>query len=109
MKRGRYAVLSTKTKIWRSVILTLVAIGLVSKLITDTILFLGILAAVVLIWYLYRHPPRWLIRLSHPSTPAMARKSRATTQKEKLRERKKRRFRVINGNGNRSSNKTKMP
>ncbi len=76
--------LSTKTKIWRSVILALVAIGLVSMLITDTILFLGILAAVVLIWYLYRHPPRWLIRLSHPSTPAMARGNPGPPPKRKI-------------------------
>ncbi|MFD1395186.1 intracellular growth attenuator family protein [Kroppenstedtia eburnea] len=101
--------MSTRTKIWRSVILTLVAIGLIVMLITETTLFLGILAAVILIWYLYRRPPRWLIRLSHPQAASPARKPGASTRKAKLRERKKRRFRVIDGNGNRSSNKTKMP
>ncbi|GGA39863.1 hypothetical protein GCM10007416_11050 [Kroppenstedtia guangzhouensis] len=96
--------LSTRTKIWRSVILALVAIGLVAMLINETILFLGVLAATILIWYLYRRPPRWLIRLSHPQTASPTwGKPRASTSKSKSRERKKRRFRVIDGNGNRSS------
>lgn len=105
--------LSTRQKIWRSVILILVAIGFIRLLIHYTANVLGMVAVIALIGYLYRRPPRWLIRLSHPQTTSSAsftrRKPRTSVGKSKKRERQKRRFRVIEGKGNRPFKKTKMP
>ncbi|PTX53905.1 hypothetical protein C8P63_12523 [Melghirimyces profundicolus] len=89
-------------RIWRTVILTLVAVGFFHFLLTRTAVVLGMIAVIGLIYYLYRRPPQWLIRMSDPRNPPAAMKPRhfsaAGSRRKKERAHKKRRFRVIEGN-----------
>ena len=76
---------------WHYLILGLAFIGLISKfIISPTSLIIPILV-IGLIYYFYKSPPRWFIRLVSPSYH----RAYKTPPKKK---RKKHRFHVINGN-----------
>ncbi|MFC4078243.1 hypothetical protein [Salinithrix halophila] len=97
--------MSPKQKIWRMVLLTLLAIGLVQMLVNRPFMVIGILAIIGAVTYLYKYPPRWLIRLSYPRNSGHPRlgekknKASGTPSKQKKKYNKKQRaFRVIDGN-----------
>ncbi|PTM58507.1 hypothetical protein [Desmospora activa] len=92
--------LSNTQKVWRVILLSLLAIGLVHLLLnrTSTVLIMLIVGGVI--FYLYKRPPRWLIRFTYPkSSNGMRPPLRSSTQRKKKKAAKKRYpFRVIDGN-----------
>jgi hypothetical protein len=86
---------STKPKKWHYLILCLAMIGLIKQGVEAPFSILFPLFIAGFVYYLYRFPPRWLLKLSAPSHPiAPANKRRNPSCKK----RRKRAFRVIDGN-----------
>ncbi|WP_124727192.1 hypothetical protein [Staphylospora marina] len=81
------------SKWWNRLILGLLAIGLISQLFLSPGSILIPAAVVALVWYLYKFPPRWLLRIGSPGHPAFqTRRDHGNRQKKK-----KHPFRVIDG------------
>ena len=76
---------------WHYLILGLAVIGLISRFIQNPISLIIPVLVIGLIYYFYKFPPRWFIRLVIPSY----RHAYKTPKKKK---RKKHRFHVIKGN-----------
>lgn len=74
---------------WTILIVALIAIGLGDQLLDNPFSILFPLAIGGIIYYLYKFPPRWLLRLTSHRPP---------TPRKKEAKPKKRRFRVIDGN-----------
>jgi len=81
-------------KVWQYAILGLVALGFLVQLFQSPMSILIPLIIIGLVYYLYKFPPRWLLRLSSSSRPF----SFSQRHKQKKSKRKKRPFRVIDGN-----------
>jgi hypothetical protein len=86
---------STKIKGWHYLILSFVVIGFITQLINDPISIILPLCIIGLVYYLYKFPPRWLLRMSSSSRPVTFRKK---VNKEQPSKKKRRPFRVIQGN-----------
>lgn len=96
-------------KFWQIIILGLVALGGFRLLLLQpltVILFITVFGG---IWYLYKYPPRWLLRFTSPyhNTRTIKPKPKARSQKSNVYAKKRRSFRVIDGNKKRSAENTK--
>ncbi|SDW52718.1 hypothetical protein SAMN05444487_10440 [Marininema mesophilum] len=98
--------LSPKQKIGYSVLFVLMAVGLVRILTANLFWVMGIIALVSVIAYLYKYPPRWLLRLNNNPRrkrvvqfrgPRNVSHLAKKTSKKKYNKRQ-RSFRVIQGN-----------
>lgn len=87
---------STTTKGWHYLIIALVAIGFIDRLIQSPLSIIVPLFIIGVVVYLYKFPPRWLIRMSGTSRPYIS--ANRKPNKGKSLKKKKRPFRVIDGN-----------
>ncbi|OYD09847.1 hypothetical protein [Paludifilum halophilum] len=103
---------STKQKFWRWIVIGLITVGLVRLLFVQTstvILFTLVIGG---IYYLYKRPPRWLIRLGYPgNAPGQFQVPKQAPSRHRKKEnkytKKRRSFRVIDGNKKNSERNTK--
>lgn len=86
-----------RQNIWRIIVIGLVGIGLVNLLIARPSSVLVPLIIGAVIYYLYKFPPKWLVRMGYPGHPVVKRK-RTPWSKEHAAKRRRRNFRVIDGN-----------
>ncbi|MFC7440941.1 hypothetical protein [Laceyella putida] len=84
----------TNKKSWHVVVLAFVLFGAVIELMQHPEQLLLPIIIVGIVFYLYKFPPRWLLRLGSFSSP-LATKRQANPKPKK---RKKYPFRVIEGN-----------
>ncbi|SHE46095.1 hypothetical protein SAMN05444392_101560 [Seinonella peptonophila] len=92
---------STTQKGWHFLVLALFAIGFIVELIQHPISIILPLVLIGVIYYLYKFPPAWLIRLS-TRTDRRFIHPRSQPQKAINKRAKKHSFRVINGKKKRS-------
>jgi hypothetical protein len=78
---------------WNWLILGLAAIGFATQLWHSPESVLLPVAVAGIVWYLYKSPPRWLIRIASSPHPAFHRRK----ENGKSAKKKKRPFRVIDG------------
>ncbi|SMO39498.1 hypothetical protein [Melghirimyces algeriensis] len=86
--------LSKKHKIGRVVVLTLAGLGVIQLFMHQIEMLLVTAAIIGLIYYLYRKPPQWLIRMSDPGRSYSPVKKKRSKRDPKRR----RRFQIIDGN-----------
>ncbi|MDR6224673.1 hypothetical protein [Desmospora profundinema] len=93
---------SNTQKVWRLILLALVGFGFIHLMINRTSTALIMLAMIGIIFYLYKRPPQWLIRLSYPQKGGAGMRSRHPSPRDrknkKTSKKKKHPFRVIDGN-----------
>ncbi|MBA4494958.1 hypothetical protein ACFO25_01780 [Paenactinomyces guangxiensis] len=87
---------STAAKRWHYLILALVAVGFFTELIRSPFSIIVPLLIIGTIYYLYKFPPRWLLQITSSSRPVVRRTNHLSKGKPETK--KRRRFRVINGN-----------
>ncbi|SRR5690606_7072 len=83
--------------LWRILIFGLIGIGLIQILLARPSSVLIPLIIGATIYYLYRFPPKWLIRMGYPGHPVIKQKRKRWAREHAAR-RRRRNFRVIDGN-----------
>jgi hypothetical protein len=84
-------------KIWRFTIFALIGVGLLSVLRDQPGGIIFPLLLVGIIYFLYKHPPRWLMRFVFPSRPYQPKGFRPSKRKRTAKGRPH--LRVIKGKG----------
>ncbi|SEN23759.1 hypothetical protein [Lihuaxuella thermophila] len=86
---------SSTSKGWHYLLISLVAIGFFVELFRSPLSIIIPLLIIGIVYYLYKFPPRWLLRMGSVSRPAFPRNNKS---KSKTSKKKRRPFRVIDGN-----------
>ena len=84
-----------KWKIWRYTVYALIGVGVLHVFGQKPGAILFPLLLVGIIYFLYKHPPRWLMRFTHPTRPYPSGKPLPRSGKRSAKERP--RLRVIEG------------